>query len=169
MRCYILTLCKSPGFLFHLVYNKIHKCLQMPIKIRPTVRAIFVVGWNAPYRFSRDLCCVFTLAASDPSSARLTGAFYAVVIIYCNKTHNPLARPICRFERASCAWRGDSLMNINTCLANIPLLQFHAVLVDALRNREVTSLHCGLWGINLRRWISTESRSWCWKWTRRLI
>lgn len=93
---------------------------------------------------SRDLCCVFTLAASDPSSARLTGAFYAVAIIYCNKTHNPLARPICRFERASCAWCGYSLMNINTCLANIPLLQFHAVLVDALRNREVTSLHRGL-------------------------
>lgn len=40
-RCYILTLCKSAGFLSHLVYNKIRKCLQMPIKIRAMVRANF--------------------------------------------------------------------------------------------------------------------------------
>jgi len=142
--------CKSAGFLcpwLIIKYANVYRCL---LKFVPIVRAIFVAGWNAPHRFSWFMPCFYARAASDPSSTRSTGAFYAVAIIYCNKTHNPLARPICCFERAS---RGDSLMNINTCLTNIPLLQFHDVLVDALRNREVTSLHHGLWSINLRRWM----------------
>lgn len=89
---------KSAGFLcpwLIIKYANVYRCL---LKFVPIVRMIFVVGWNGVASIFRDLCCVFTRAASDPSSTRSTGAFYAVAIIYCNKTYNPLARPICRFE-----------------------------------------------------------------------
>lgn len=60
------------------------------------------------------------------------------------------------FRTSSRAWRDDSFMNINTCLAKIyRTSQFHHILVGThnVRNREIAPLGHDLYGINLRRWI----------------